>query len=78
MVAGVTPLPSIGRIVHVYRGFDPVPSAAIVTGVHSDLLTISATVFPDGDDVIPLRGVAFGDNGASRTGDTHWAWPPKT
>lgn len=70
--------PSIGRIVHYYHtsGRDPIPRAAIITGVEldGDPLKVTLTIFEPDPDLRPNTVRAtFSDEPAPGC----WCWPPR-
>lgn len=74
-------IPTVGRIVHFYPAnpafedipYTRVPKAAIVTASSPDDTRIGLTVFPCGENPVPLFAVPH-ESSAPRH-SPYWAWP---
>lgn len=65
-------VPSVGRIIHLFRPGRTEPDPAMITRVHSDDC-VNLMVLPDQGMPYPMTSVLWGDTGEG----TRWVWPPQ-
>lgn len=68
--------PTVGRIVHVKRGDNPQPKAAIVAKVHPPTSLVNVALITESGDAIGRIGIG---HESSRTSPEQecWSWPPR-